>query len=1372
MQSGSVLTATAAAGFTAGAVTLVAQDTDPRGFDLPIDYSAKSVTLALAGATIRGGQITISAVASDAPAGVEVPAKADAVLSDFFYAINKIAPVAEAYSPVDLSVILRGADASVSVDGSTIVGSGDVTVTSTTTVKTKVDAITQTVAGSSGVQVAAGFGEATTNVTTAVTGSTITAGGSILLSSTGTLTNDVSASAAYTDTSQNTTTRSIALASGYTNLVSHATVDSASTLTASGGSINVLATGTGKTTPSAKVSAASDGTAGVTISVDYDASDIEATLNGQAHAAGAVVSGNPLHFDGGSSGAVVSASNTFHVTGNGLVDGQLVTYDSGNLLGGIVQAGSGKAVGGLVDGQSYYVHVVDADDFQLTQAPALALDASADSATSNQTFSKVSDAVFSLDAIDAGQHSIRVDGHGFTDGDTVVYSVNNGVAINGLVNGASYTVHVLDDSNIQLLQGGQVVAISQGSGIGDQTFIDGADAQTITLARYDAANNAIYLPNHSIPDRAAANYAALNSDGSGVIGGLATGTGYTIHALNGNEFQFLDASGNVVAISDPGVASVQDVLFVAQVFTFNPTTTVVNSTTNTITLTGANLQNGDELIYGTDPSVVRTLPINVQDDGARQAQQTVTAGDEEIGGLENGTAYYAVRVDANTIRLVDSLSSASAALPIAITPGSGNYHTLTSNPLASNGIGVVATDTDKGTSSAASSGAARSAEQLSKFKLGVSAAFPALGALFKPSSAKLVGAPTVVDEAGNTVSANSNRLDLAGALSVNITDHQVQALVGNDTAHATALTTTKDVTVAATLEQKTQSVAQANAIKNDSSDGSSGAAAFNINLNTNHAIATLGGGVASDAGGTTTVSTTVSYPLLNEAVDATAGLPANLKDLGAYKALLLLYKNTLGIGNELLNNWSVTTATANGASGKAVSGSVSVANYDNESEATIGAGAQVNQTVSYQDAAQAVVVKATTDMLLVNLAGEGKWSTSLTKPAQEIAGGISKPSKIKQDLTSTGNTSSSMSLGGSFLVGLLTDVTTATVGSGAALRATTLDVEADEDITRIDLSQSGGVVGGDAGKLAFAGSGLAWVQNSTTTATLAGSVTGNPAVTVTATTSGLQAGAAGALVQDGGGATGIGISVVINDITRDTEAVVGTEEDEAAGSNGIAASSLTMKATTGGVFVAAAVAGTINSASTDPSSIPGLPAGDAGGEDATANVKTPPQISTEKPSGKAGVGIDGSAVVDVIADTARATVNTTGTLKAPGAVDVEAANNRIEVVVSGAVAIAASKGTSSGAKQFAGAFAVTQDTDDTEARVAGATLNDGTGTFTVQATRTGEMFNVTAGLAADTTPNGRDIAGSVSVNREVETVAAVVDSVFRPESAQTGPRKD
>src|SRR6185437_116888 len=242
---------------------------------------------------------------------------------------------------------------------------------------------------------------------------------------------------------------------------------------------------------------------------------------------------------------------------------------------------------------------------------------------------------------------------------------------------------------------------------------------------------------------------------------------------------------------------------------------------------------------------------------------------------------------------------------------------------------------------------------------------------------------------------------------------------------------------------------------------------------------------------------------------------------------------------------------------------------------------------------------------------------------------------------------------------------------------------------------------------------------------------------------------------------------------RNTAAFIGADPSGDADATPTANSTLdlgavSLSAKTDGTIVALAVAGTVNTSQTQA-------LGDSP-DDALDGATLPALFGEEGNVGdtSSGIGVAGSAVVNVISDTTLAYVNTAGSATVT-TLTIGATNDQNNIDISGGVAIAKQGTSVNGApKSYAGAFGLNQSTATTRAFMDGLSLTStapaqsGGDQVSVSATRSGEIYSFTAALDADTTPNGKDFAGSVSINRVIDTTQAVIDSAMITQAGNVG----
>ena len=204
--------------------------------------------------------------------------------------------VAAAFLGIDASVAMRGAKATLTLDGATVTGSGSVQITGESTERTEVDAIGIVGAASNVARfhAAAGYARAEAVTVADIKGATtINAVGDVVITTLSTssaiasavASGDAGVGGAVTKVDAKAT--SVAVAIARNNLIATTTVASTASIT-SGGSVNILATGQEETSTNAETQARDSGLAGISVGLAFDNATVLATVDGSVTAAGLV----------------------------------------------------------------------------------------------------------------------------------------------------------------------------------------------------------------------------------------------------------------------------------------------------------------------------------------------------------------------------------------------------------------------------------------------------------------------------------------------------------------------------------------------------------------------------------------------------------------------------------------------------------------------------------------------------------------------------------------------------------------------------------------------------------------------------------------------------------------------------------------------------------------------------------------------------------------------------------------------------------------------------------------------------------------------------------------------------------------------------
>jgi len=689
---------------SAGTIAIGASDIGQRLISAPVDYTTKSATVTIRGATIKGGSITIGATAQDTNISTDAPSSISSFTGTLATLLNQIPGVVlGSFLGIDLSVVLRGANAIINVDSSHITSSGSVSIKSTTAVTTQVSAITTglgLVASKTGFSFAAGYGQATSDCEVNILGdTTITAQQSVTIAANGTTTDNVQAYAdsnVFTDVNPNAVT--VALAGAYTNLTVLSTVASGASITSFGGNINVDATGKQTTKPDARTYSPVDGAGGVAVGLDWEVANVEAAVSGtltteSSQGTVGVDNSDASTFSNSDLIKDQEISNnapvdTIGISGSGLSTGELVVYQPEySTFGGpgplwlTPNSANAKqiSVGGLTPGSTYAVLVTPDGDIQLTKVGPINIAATNTDPSAKQTLNVIGNTSFTTDGINTGNNAISLPAYGFSTGDVVKYtegSDSNGTAIFGLTSGDTYEVVSVDAANFQLK--------------------DTTTGQIKTISQIDP-NIAQINPNLSAE-------IALGTQNFQL-------TGYYDSAGVFHNDSYLDANDQLQTVTTGTVSDLNIIASVDLGYVYAPTDTVY----------AQNIASA----FGSNYTIGSSIEVNYQslaEDGANA-----------ISGLTNQSYYTLVATTQNTFQLYpDNTTNPSGVTPKQIDdPGGAGVqvlsfvaHTVTFNPVPITFTGSGSANTLLPVSAAngtSSSGAITNGETLngSKFTGGV-----------------------------------------------------------------------------------------------------------------------------------------------------------------------------------------------------------------------------------------------------------------------------------------------------------------------------------------------------------------------------------------------------------------------------------------------------------------------------------------------------------------------------------------------------------------------------------------------------------------------------------------------------------------------------
>ncbi|MEO2019484.1 MAG: hypothetical protein ABGZ53_34545, partial [Fuerstiella sp.] len=875
--------------------------------------------------------------------------------------------------------------------------------------------------------------------------------------------------------------------------------------------------------------------------------------------------------------------------------------------------------------------------------------------------------------VDTTANTIELVGHGLTDGQKVNYQTSGGDAIGGLEDNQLYGVLVVDENHIQLTQlqdvdyadvttpVGEPLSLNAGATLGTGLHVFRILAEVELYNREDPI--LVFDPTVVEPVDTAA-------DQIRVLGhGLSTGD--SVHYITGG--------GNPIG----GLVNGTEYFAI-------PVTDSAGNETPWLKLAASQ----------TDAENNAHMDLRLGASGDRhgiQVASIATQSDLPIVGLGNAVTYYAIVDGPNTLRLAESPQEAFGAVAQDLTPSASatqsSYMVVATDDF--DGILVSASLTAKNTQNAGT--LVGSSPTLSDFITKPEV----IGRRFYNNNKLLPDYRSPDLPKLKTYSEKSG--SFVAGVAVNLVDHSVSVTVGS-TDTEPVLTSATDVRVAADITQKVQTKAQGNAVTAPGRKYvfSAGFAWSNVE---DTALATVGNQASVDAPGTLDVTSNITYPLLVSKHDLipfsdchdddnanTACHP--LKDISTYldgsfglsrvlntwansKAFTPKREQTYDNDSHIKLEYEDDTKTKKSLPKAAFTFSIGTGQYTNESHAIIRSGARINQS-SIDAGNSQVNVLADTNIRLVGLAGIMHLRLNEDAAAKAIINRNKDFNSLGNAFSLTANKSESFGLGFSYMEQILTDITVATIESGALVSSGRnskpedeeygqgVTVKATEFAKTFNFSQSGADSegGGVAGSV-----GITRHQDSFTVASVDDGVVvdSEGKLTITAESEALHSVGVGGVVF--GETVGVGLSAGVVVTDRHTGAFLGASPDDwtyttEAPSTGtpvanplIDVSDLVLDAKNKGQQTTVSVVGSVAKGSNRASGAWSKKAEDKG-------FKTNPTANSSH------LGFAGDTAVNVADEQTLALVDFSGNLEVTGSVDMGAWNTTDFFAVSGAAAIA------------------------------------------------------------------------------------------------------
>jgi hypothetical protein len=784
-------------------------------------------------------------------------------------------------------------------------------------------------------------------------------------------------------------------------------------------------------------------------------------------------------------------------------------------------------------------------------------------------------------------------------------------------------------------------------------------------------------------------------------------------------------------------------------------------------------------------------------------------------------------VGEQVIQLAETENKARAGVFIKLDPtqATGNSHSLQALHVLDSGLATgIGIKADLASSDSVSSEAGLGSQEFdpnkkdSKLESAQSTVSTSLGDRIFGALTKKFSGSTPTDRAQQQT-GSSSKLSLAGSLAYLDTDHKVLSIVGdiddetagfddafanieseNDSSASQAkLQSKEDLEVTATITESMQLSAESTnepqkakdkdgkaVIKNQSGDAVdpnnpniAASAAVIIGQHNNQAKAIVESGAILDAYRAMRVISDVSYPYLtrpDEFIPGSAGEFLDKVKTDGADAVLGYLDGSLGL-KSLLNTWARSTAEADEGN-DSVAGTVNYLDFDNVSKAIVRSGAQLNQDTTFRsgDGNETVSIEATNYMQMLNVTGVFDFSL----PSLSISLLDLNAEAKKGSIGLSGSSKQRGGYGGALFIQNLKNTTISLVESGASIYTGGLgglNMKAEEAILTFSFTQAG-ATGGDYG---IGGSVGYLYQDSTTIAQLtsgvvvtSGTVTNENDVDGSPIT--IYAGSLETNINWAGGVAtgrnlGFGIAVGINDITRNTSALIGNIDPDLDATNGSAPGTSTSITSTGAINVNAKVDGAIW-AFTAAAAV----AKDGESSEPTGNTQGSSAASGKDGTKfKYGVAISANASVNFVEDNVNAYIHDSGSIAAES-ITVQGLNQTDLFVL--AFALSATLPTSqttdpNGPKTatIAGSFSLNElkgttgayikgkDTSDTPAHANKLQLK--ANGVSVSASRKGDIKAITAGIGVEAQKNGLSLglAGSVSLNTITNTTDAFIIGV-------------
>ncbi len=298
---------------------------------------------------------------------------------------------------------------------------------------------------------------------------------------------------------------------------------------------------------------------------------------------------------------------------------------------------------GLTNGTTYYINTVNSFTYRLSSTPSptfTTLNLTVPSTRETSTSSTISRVV-----VNVSEDTLTISSHGFQVNQPLIYSAGGGTPISPLVDGSTYYVQqVIDSNRIRLKLNLNSLSYINFTSAGTGT------SHSFIFSTINSFTDEIYIANHGLVDGQAVRY---SNNGGTTIPGLTNNTTYYIAVSDPSLIRLATTSAltTFANITGPGTGTQQLLI------------TALDYATNTITLPSHGFLAGELVLYD-------------------------AKGQTVVNGLTTATPYYIIFIDQDNIKLATTPENAVAgtAVDITDTPAGVGRHTLTSLSKTPDGI--------------------------------------------------------------------------------------------------------------------------------------------------------------------------------------------------------------------------------------------------------------------------------------------------------------------------------------------------------------------------------------------------------------------------------------------------------------------------------------------------------------------------------------------------------------------------------------------------------------------------------------------------------------------------------------------------------------